>query len=175
MDRLFSDAETFQKERPTKMSAEQQRDLYLEIAQEIIDEGWSESNIEDIAQDVSEISFNDSGYEIAKDLERHKKAYYDIDTSFIEFLDDLSWKKRERIQENVKTWVLAHNPKPKFEKGQKLIVDTSLDYEKKKGVVVFVTGVSEKTACYLIDENQERAGGTVIAYERVESNCSKID
>lgn len=175
MEKLFTDAETFQKERPTKITAKQAHDFNMRIAQEIIDEGWSKSDIEDIAEDVSGISTHDSGYEIAKDLENYKKGYYDIDTAFIEFLDDFSWKKREVLEENVKAWVLAHNPKPKFEKGQKLIVNSSLNSEKKKGAIVFVTGFSEKTACYLIDENQERAGGTVIAYERVESSCSIID
>ena len=172
MEKLFTDAETFTKVRPTKITEQQEQDFYKEMAEEIIKGGWSNDAIEDIMKDMENISVHDSGYEIAKDLEGFSsKASYDIDTEFIGFLDDFGYHKSQILQKNVEDWVKAHNPQPKFQKGQKLIIETTLNHEKKKGAIVYVTGFSEKSACYLIDENENRQGGTVIAYEKVESSC----
>jgi hypothetical protein len=175
MEKLFTDAETFTKVRPTKITEQQEQDFYKSIAEEIIENGWSDSDLEDVIADVSNISTHDSGYEIAKDLEGYgSKASYDIDTPFIEFLDNFGYEKDCILRKNVEAWVNAHNPQPKFQKGQKLIVETTLNYEKKKGETVYITGFSEKQACYLIDKDEKRQGGTVIAYEKVESNCNPI-
>lgn len=126
-------------------------------------------------QDVSEICAHDSGYEIAKDLESSgKKASYDIDTSFIEYLDDFAYHKGKIHTQNIKDWVAAHNPQPKFNKGQKLLVNTFLNNQKRKGAIVYVTGINEKEAYYTIDENPLKNGGTVIDYEKVETNCTPI-
>jgi len=170
MEKLFTDSEPFQKERPTKITEQQEQDYYKKVAEEIIKWQWTDDDLEDVLYDVTRISANDSGYEIAKDLERGR-ASYDIDTPFIEYLDDFGYHKSQILQKNVEDWVKAHNPQPKFQKGQKLIVETTLNYEKKKGAIVFVTGFSEKSGCYLIDENEKRQGGTVIAYEKVEGCC----
>lgn len=172
MEKLFTDAETFTKVRPTKITEQQQKDFYKTIAEDIIANGWSDDDLEDVFADVSRIHPHNSGYEIAKDLEGYgSKASYNIDTTFIEFLDNFGYEKDCILRKNVEAWVLAHNPQPKFKKGQKLIVETILNYQKKKGAIVYVTGFSEKQACYLIDENSEKQGGTVISYEKVEANC----
>ncbi len=48
--------------------------------------------------------------------------------------------------------------------------------KKNIGMIVFVTGFQEATACYLIDENPDRAGGNVIPYEKAEECCKpKMD
>ena len=52
MEKLFTDAETFTKVRPTKITEQQQQDFYKTIA-----------------EDISRIHPHNSGYEIAKDLE----------------------------------------------------------------------------------------------------------
>lgn len=172
MDKLFKDAETFTKVRPTKITEKQEQDFYKEMAEEIIKSGWSNDAFDDIMKDMAEISVHDSGFEIAKDLEGfNMNASYAIDTEFIGFLDDFGYHKSQILQKNVEDWVKAHNPQPKFKKGQKLIVETTLNHEKKKGAIVFVTGFSEKSGCYLIDENEARQGGALIAYEKVESSC----
>lgn len=172
MEKLFTDAETYTMVRPTKITEKQEQDFYKKMAEEIIKGGWSNDGVEDIMKDIAEISVHDSGYEIAKDLEGYNmNASYDIDTEFIGFLDDFGYHKSQVLQKNVEDWVKAHNPQPKFQKGQKLIVEAILNHKKKKGAVVFVTGFSEKSGCYLIDENEERKGGTVIAYEIVENCC----
>ena len=176
MEKLFSDSETFTNERPTKITAAQEQEFYKEIAEEIIDNNWSESDVEDIAEDISNLSLHENGYELAKDLENGSRnnAYYDIDVEFCEFLDNISWKKSDILRKNVKDWVAAHNPQPKFAEGQKLIVEIDLNREKKKGAIVFVNGFNEKEAYYLIDENPEFKGGTIITYEKVEANCKPL-
>jgi hypothetical protein len=172
MDKLFNDSELFQKERPTKITEQQEQACYKKMADEIIKGGWSDSDVEDIVKDLAEIWEYDSGYEIAKKLESYgNEASYTINTDFIYYLDDFGYNKREILTKNVEDWVKAHNPQPKFQKGQKLIVTTMLNHEKQEGAIVYITGFSEKTACYLIDKDENRKGGTVIAYEKVEANC----
>jgi hypothetical protein len=175
MDTLFPDSEVFQKERPTNITEQQAQDYYRGVAEEIIQNGWSKSPIEYIIEDVSEISEHDSGYEIAKELESFKKASYRIETPFIEFLDDFGYNKGDILRENIRAWAAATNPQPKFTKGQKLIIETDLNYEQKKGTIIYVNSIYTEDACYVVDEDRERQGGYMIAYEKIESRCSVIE
>jgi len=176
MEKLFSDSEVMLNERLTKITEQQEKEYLEEVAQEIIDNNWSNSPIEKIIKDLSNISWTlNSGYKIAKELEGYSsKARYNIKTDFIEFLDDFNSNKDDIVRENVKDWVQAFNPKPKFKTGQKLIVETPLfrgHNQGKKGDVVYVTGKNEKEANYYIHENKDHNGGYVLAYEKVENNC----
>lgn len=175
MSKLFTDSEVFMTKRPTKITQQQEADFSKSVAQEIIKNGWSEEDVEDVAKDISNLDFSDNGYEMAKSLEFDSFASYEIDVQFVEFLDSLPHKKSAIHNKNVFDWVQAHNPQPKFQKGQKLVVETALNYERLSGSVIFVTGFSERSACYLIDSNAERQGGTVIPYEKVESHCKVSD
>lgn len=175
MEKLFSETEGFTKHRPTGITAQQSQALYKEIAQEIIENGWSNSSKVDIIKDLSNISFLDSGYEIAKSLEGfYSSAYYEINSDFIEFLEDLCWRKDEVRRKNVETWVKANKPMPKYRKGQCLLVKHDLNRVTRKGLTVYVTGFNESEACYLIDEDKNRAGGSVMAYEKVEERCTPL-
>ncbi len=40
------------------------------------------------------------------------------------------------------------------------------------GDTVYVNGVDEERAVYIIDKDPNRKGGTVLEYERVEESCS---
>lgn len=91
--------------------------------------------------DVADIYINDSGYEIAKKLERGL-ASYKIDTAFIEYLDQFSYHKGEILRANVEAWVKAHNPQPKFSKKRYLTTKRKLvkpfmlpDFQKNKPVI----------------------------------------
>jgi hypothetical protein len=175
MKTLFTDSETFTKHRPTKATEAQLQAFYHEIAEEIISEGWAEDDMEAVMHDVVNISSYDSGYEIAKSLEGfYSKGHYDIDTEFIEFLDNFSWRKQDLLEANVRTWVIAHNPQPKFQQGQALMPSNSTNRSLPNGKVVYVTGFREDRACYLIHEDKEMKGGIVIAYEEVEACCTAI-
>ena len=174
MEKLFNDSELFQKERPKKITEEQEKKIYKELAQEILDNGWCKDDIEDIVSDLKKLSKNDSGYEMAKDLEGYNmNCSYDIDTDFIYWLDDFDYQFRKELEKNIKDWVQAHDIKPKFEKGTKLLITEYLCYKKGKGLIVYVNGFTDY-GCYLIDEDFNRNGGTVLAYELVESCCEVI-
>lgn len=172
MEKLFKDSEVMVNERPTKITEQQEKDYLNEVAEEIISNGWSDSDIEKIVYDLSDICYNDSGYEIAKKLEGYNsKASYKITTPFIEFLDDFENNKSDILRENVKAWVKAFNPKPKFKEGEKLAVDKPLYAHKDIGDVVYVTGINYEEANYYIHSDPKRNGGYVLPFEKVESNC----
>lgn len=173
MQTLFNDSEVFQKERPKTVTANQLDDFYKERAKEIISQGFSNSYEEDIIQDLQNLyPFNDNGYEMAKTLESIcSSAEYNIDTNFCEFLDSLDYEYMQILSENVKAWVKAHDIKPKFEKGTKLLIKRTLCHRLIKDMEVYVNSDDRNDGNYLIDTNPKRNGGTVLAYELVESNC----
>lgn len=177
MEKLFDDAPFVQKERPTKITEEQEQKMYLDLAAEIIKNQWAKTGLEEcIAESLSELSINDSGFEKAKDLEDNSYVDYDFCGDFINFLDDMSSRRRLLVDQNVKLWVKAHNPQPKLEKGTKLKIDKALCRSKDllKDSLVYVTGINMEKAYYTISANKEQQGGYVIAFEEVENNCTLI-
>lgn len=172
MDKLFNDSETFQKERPKKPTKQQLKDLYLRLAKQLKKDGYNHFDNESIiAENLEELyPFNGNGYELAKELESINNNY-EIDSSFCEWLDMIDSEYRNVLRENVELWVKAHNPKPKFIKGTKLLINSFLCRSFKIGETVYVNGGSETEATYWINSDPEEYGGTVLAYELVESNC----
>ena len=176
MEKLFNDSELYIKERPKQITEQQAEKLYKEIAEEIVKDGWSDDDVEDIIQDVSEINFKENGYEIAKSLESGRRlTTYNIDAMFVEFLDCLGHRKDSIHRQNVRDWASANNPQPKFAKGQKIRVKTALSYNMKSGQEFFVTGIKQEEAYYMIHENPEHNGGYVFDYEKLEANCEIIE
>ena len=173
MTKLFDDKEIFVKERPVKLTDKQIKEMCAVIADEIISNAWSKSEKGDIIEDIDWISFNDSGYEIAKGLESNGDASYDIDTSFIEFLDGLTWTKGDILNNNVKDWVKAHDPESKYCLDSKLAINTPLNALMVTGEI-YVRGFQKELACYLVSYDPKEQGGSVIPYEKIESNCSLI-
>jgi hypothetical protein len=171
MQTLFNDSEVFQKERPVKPTEQQLKKFYSEQAKEIIKQGFSDSDEEDIISDLESLyPFNDNGFEMAKDLERGN-GYYEIDTSFCEWLDCLDSDFRQLNTDNVKAWVKAHNPQPKFNDGQKLLIVENLCHGMKKDMIVYVNYKREEEAVYIVDTDPTKRGGTILDYERVEKCC----
>lgn len=171
MEKIFDDTLFIQKERPTKITDQQEEKMFIDLAKDCIKQQFSSDDEETIAEDLKELSFCDSGYEKAKDLESNGNASYEIDSEFIDWLDWIDHKRSEILSENIKLWVKAHNPQRKFEKGTKLKVIKTLNHEKKEGIIVYITGIREEEANYLIHTDSEYKGGTVISFEKVESNC----
>ena len=86
MEKLFSESEIFTSVRPLEITIQQQKSLCEEIAKEIIGNEWSNSNLEEITQDLEMINPTDNGYEIAKSLEGYNKSgNYFIDADFVDF------------------------------------------------------------------------------------------
>lgn len=175
MNQLFTDAETLSKTRPTGITEAQEQAFYREAAQQIVKNGWSRDAIEDIMEDLAELSFSDSGYEMAKDLESYSRhATYQIDSFFISFLEDLDHEKDQILWNNVKAWVKARNPQPLLNKGAKVILQKALGYQMKQGATFYITGLSEDVGSYLISQDPNKNGGYVIAYERLEDCLTPV-
>jgi len=174
MEKLFDDTLFIQKERPTKITSQQEEKMYLYLAEECIEQQFSSYDKKTISEDLKKLSVCDSGYEKAKDLERNGNASYEIDGEFIDWLDWIDHKRSEILSENVKLWVKTHNPQKKFEKGTKLKIITTLNREKLSGEIIYITGFRENEACYLVDKDKNRQGGTVIPYEKIETNCEPL-
>lgn len=174
---LFQDSDVFTKERPIELSHSQKESVYKKLAKEIIDNDWSDDNIEDIILDLKGLSFTNSGYEKAKELEGfNAKASYSIDTSFIEWLDDFHSSFSDLIEENQRRWVIAHNVKPKIKIGQQLIIDKSFSRAKdlKTGKTIFINGYKLETGMYLVNEKPSNNSNYIVSYESIEENCNLI-
>lgn len=172
MSKLFSDKETFQKERPSKLTERQRNEFYLIMADEVIKNNWSEDDREDIAKDLSSLTFYGNGYDMAKELEGHSSfADYNIDPSFCEWLDFLEHNYRIKIDENIKEWVKAHDVKPKYQIGDQLIIINDFTRSLKINDKVYITGIYIDVARYVLHEDKYYKGGILLPFENVEENC----
>ena len=172
MEKLFDDTLFVQKDRPKKITAKQEEQMYLELANECIKYGYSNDDDDIIVNDFKQLRNNDSGFEKAKYLENYGLATYEFNGDFIDFLDSIESKEKNILKENVKLWVKAHNPQPKLEKGMKMLIVDSLNIitkELRKGSVIYVTGINMEQAYYTISGKKEKKGGYVFAFEEVES------
>lgn len=156
---LFNDSDMFMKQRPNFVTEKQKEAFYRLNAQYIVDNGWSEDSADDIAEDLKRIPLLDGGYEIAKSLERGD-CCYEIDTEFIEFLDSLWIDYSELKTENEKAWVKATNPHHKLNTGDRLTYN---------GKEVLVYGLHEETARYIINDDINVNGGTLVPYEKIDN------
>ena len=173
MEKLFDDTLFVQKERPDKITKQQEEKMFVDLAKECVKNQYSTDDEETIAEDLKELSSNDSGFEKAKYLEDNGNSSYEFDGDFIDWLNGMDYKRSEILTENVKLWVKAHNPQPKLEKGTKLNIVESLSYSKelRKNCVVYITGINMEQAYYTISGDKKKQGGYVLAFEKVESNC----
>lgn len=173
MEKLFNDSETYTKERPKKITEEQENTFCTNVANEIIKNGWSKSDVEDIVHDLKELELNENGYELAKRLEDFgMQGDYKIDPMFVEFLDCIGSDKNDILRKNVKDWVKAHDVKPKFSKGDCLIINESIFWKSKVGSEVYITGMKLEEGVYYVHENKDNNGGYVIPYETIEQKCT---
>lgn len=174
MEKLFEDKETFQSERPKRITEQQKTDFYLIIAKEIVNDGYvTDTTFEDIAEDLEKIGIRDydNGYEIAKKLD--DDCGYSIDPMFVDFLDTISHRLRNIHEDNVKDWVKAKQPKPIFSVGDCVKINKMIGWNKElKDGEAFITGIQKETAQYLIHKDKGRKGGFVVDFEIVENCCT---
>lgn len=173
MEKLFDDTLLIQKERPMQITKQQEEKMFVDLAKECIKQQYSSDDEETIAEDLKELSINDSGFEKAKDLEDNGNADYEFSGDFIDWLDNIDSNRCAVLEENVKLWVKAHNPQPKFEKGNKLLINESLSCitSLRKNCIVYVTTINMERAYYCISEDKDMQGGYRFAFEKVEANC----
>jgi len=172
---LFKDSEVFVKERPIKLSEKQEAEIWQNLAKEVVKNGWSTDDIDTIIEDLQGLSMSDSGYEMAKYLEGFSaNGNYDIDTSFIEWLDMLDSDFDDARRENVKRWVKAHDIKPKYEIGTQLVVKEHFTQspELQVGKIIFVNGYYENEAKYCVSNEKDSKRNVLIIYEKIEQYCA---
>jgi hypothetical protein len=171
---LFNDSELFVKQRPTKLTENQENEIYRKLAQEVIDDNWSDDYAEDIIHDLKRLSKNDTGYEMAKELEGFtSKASYSISTCFIEWLDSLSYAFDDAKRENVKRWVEAHNIQPKYKLGTELTVKEHFTRspELEVGKTIFINSIWDLEAKYGVFNTKDSKRNILINYEDIEKFC----
>lgn len=175
---LFSEKEMFTRLRPTKATEAQKKNFFKEKAQEIVESGWSNSDADDIESDLYKIfPFAESGYELAKRLERTAmKADYDIDGEFVSWLDSLNSDYRDIIRENVKMWVKIIEPKPLYEVGDKIVLTETLRGVKglMAGKEFYIVSLIKSEAKYVIHYDKAKTEGSAFAYEILELSSKKI-
>ncbi len=177
METLFKDSEVFTKNRPSKITEKQHNDLLIKLANDIINEGWSNSDADTIITDLEDLTKYDSGFELAKELDGiTAKGSYDIDTQFIEWLDDYGSYFNDILRENIKTWVNAHNIKPKFnkQKALKIKLKLSLYSDLKIGDIVYINSIYEKDATYGISRVLNDRRNTIYNFELIENSCVSV-
>ena len=168
MNKLFKDSETFQKERPLRITDTQELEVYNEVADEIIDWNLSTNSKKQIVKDLSDnyISNSDS-IETANEL-RENCSGYTFNSTFLEQIELIDCLISDKINENIKQWVEAHNIRPKYKIGDSFKLKKPLCYGDSNIDIVFITGIYKDRACYTISLDKNQKGGTLVTYERLE-------
>lgn len=176
MEKLFEETVGVTDIRPTEITKQQREELFLKLADEVIKYQYCKNgDRETIAYDLGKLTPNDSGFEKAKQLEDDSFLTYTFEGNFIEFLDIIDSQIYLILEENVKLWAKANDIKPKLAKGQKLLVLERLNWEQTADKIVFINGIRQLTATYVVDTDPNKKVGTIIPFETVESNCKIID
>jgi hypothetical protein len=173
MEKLFNDAELFQKERPNGVTEQQKLEIFKEIAEKIIKNNWSDAEIEDIIEDLKKISYNDDGYDIAKYLDDYGDCWYDIDSEFVEYMDSISYTFWKRSEKNQEEWIKAHGIKPLLSKGTEITLKNKLNNKLLSGMIVYITGIDERSGKYILNSDKDTYGGTLIPFEKIENQYAK--
>jgi len=169
---IFKEKEVFQKERPKGLTDLQRQNLTKKLAAEIIDNGWSDSDISDILLDLDFLPEWESGFELAKELDRNISAgRYKVDAEFIEWLDTFGFRFAETKLKNLKAWVAAHNIKPKFVKGQKLKIINKMPFFLGFFDTIYINYVDKKRAMYYVGAALGNYLNASYNFEDVENNC----
>jgi hypothetical protein len=173
MNKLFDDRLLVQKERPNKITKQQEEQMFVDLSKEIIENQYSSDDEETIAEDLADLSIYDNGFEKAKYLDDRGSADYTFEGDFIDWLDNMEYKRRSILTENIKLWVEAHNILPIHKVGTELLITNDISHDKtlRKECIIFINGYNEKEATYKVSNKKEDTRNFIIEYERVESNC----
>jgi hypothetical protein len=174
MDKLFDDTYLVENKRPTEITPQQKNELFLILAKEAVKKQFSSDSLENIADDFSHLSMNDTGFEMAKQLDDAYSSEFTYDGEFIDFLDTFSHRRDQILQENTRLWIKAHNIQPKYAIDTSLKIVESFNRNLKKDTVLYITNIRGSDGTYVVSIDKGAQGGYIIAYERVESNCEMI-
>ena len=177
MNKLFDDRLLVQKERPTKITSQQEEKMFSDLAKEIIENQYSSDEEDTIIKDLNKLYLCDSGFEKSKQLDREGYADYTFDGNFIDWLDNMEYKRRSILTENIKLWVEAHNILPIHQIGTELLIINDISHDKtlKKECIIYINGHNEKEATYKVSSKKGDTRNFIIEYERVELNCDLFE
>lgn len=176
--KLFRDEDTVTSKRPMELSEERKEALYKKLAEEIIEDNWSDSNVEDIINDLKQFYVYDTGFEMAKDLETNGYAQYEFNGEFISWLDDFRYRFRSELDNLILEWVKLRNIQPKFK------LETQLKFKEKnsgflEGDIIFINGYDihgeRNMACYCVSKIKNNNENRLINYEILEEVCEIIN
>ena len=170
MNKLINDSEVFQKERPTKITEKQKIKVFTEVAESILEWNLSKDSIETIVSDLYQLNLNDTGFEMAKDLEDgwDMVGSYEIDSNFVEILESITSLINDENTKNVKEWVKAHSVKPNFKIGDEFTLKIAPFFSFSVGDKVYITMINSEKAYYCINKDKNGNGGTVVPFEKLE-------
>lgn len=176
-EKLFDDTLFVKNERPTDITRQQEEQMFIDMAKEIIDSGFSDSELEDVIEDLKVLSLHGTGFDIAKDLEGCGNAEYDFDGEFIDWLDNAPFIRHGILIENVRLWVRAHNPEPKLKVGDALKVIEPLNRIRflAKDQVIHISKIDELLACYYVSTDIAEKKVFSVPFEIVEANCVVLE
>lgn len=161
--------------RPKKLNGEQLDEFYLEVAKDIINNGWSENTVDEIVSDLkgSWLS-SSSGYEISRSLDEFGVCCYSIDSSFIEYFEDLECVYTGKVRNLVFLWVKENDIKPKHELGTVLIVDEEFSSSKdlSVGSLFYINKIDSELALYGVFGKSGSSKNILIPFELIEKYCS---
>lgn len=169
--KLINDNEVFQKDRPVTITKTQRNEVLTEVAEDILEWSLSKDSIETVISDLDEVyDSSSSGFEMAKELEDGYNTFghYTVNSQLVELLESLDHLANDKKRENTKEWVKAHNIKPKLKKGEKVKLRLAPFFSLNVGDEVYINYLKEDTAHYVVDKDQNRKGGIVVEYEKLE-------
>lgn len=130
-------------DRPKTATEEIKTAAATEVAQELLKCGHLEdSELGQAIKDLCNMSCNDDGYEIAKELD--DRYYWDCRMEMVDVLDGYGWAVRKRIEAAEKSWAEDNNITPPIPVGSRVTME-------RRGESGTITGVYEYGAAkYLI-------------------------
>jgi hypothetical protein len=171
MDKLFDDTLYVSKDRPIAITPQQSEALFLKLAEEAIDNGYSGDDVEVIKEDLESLNLNQTGFDLAKDLEEDGSADYTFNGDFIDWLGNIEHEVEQVLKENTKLWTTAHAPQPMFKKGDAVKITDLISYNIRSNVILYVYKINMEQAYYIMARDREQKGGYILNFEKLEENC----
>lgn len=169
--------------RPKHLSEERLMAFLDDEAQWVIDNGYCDScpsdEKESVVRDLKKlVPFDEDGFYLAQKLDScHSEASYEnIDSSFIEFLESLSYRYDSLLSKMVEEWAVTNAIEPAFAIGDKISFSDKfaerIRRHYKSSDNIFITGIEKEQARYIINEDRKAIGsGMLFAYEDLEENA----
>lgn len=174
----FEEKHVFITKRPDFITKKQEDKLYSNLANEIFLNDWCDSNedIEEVINDLKNLNFDENGYYNAKQLESNGEAWYNIDSEFVNFLDNIQYLIDDLKTKNVEEWVKIHDIKPKLNLNDKLKVINKIPKTINifPGDTIYINNIVYSQAIYLISKEKNNNRNFLVNFEDLENNITQV-